>query len=48
MTTVSPTYATEIREEEFGYGLEGLLQYRADRLTGILQRVLQSLNLGVV
>lgn len=39
VTTVSPTYAEEIREEEFGYGLEGLLQYRADNLTGILNGV---------
>jgi len=39
VTTVSPTYAREIREPEFGYGLEGLLQYRADYLTGILNGV---------
>lgn len=39
ITTVSPTYAREIREEEFGYGLEGLLQYRADSLTGILNGI---------
>jgi starch synthase len=39
ITTVSPTYAKEICEEEFGYGLEGLLQYRSDQLTGILNGI---------
>ena len=35
VTTVSPTYAKEICTENFGYGLEGLLQYRSAELTGI-------------
>lgn len=36
ITTVSPTYAQEIQTPEFGYGLEGLLAYRHDRLSGII------------
>jgi len=39
ITTVSPTYATEIREPENGYGLNGLLQYREKDLLGILNGV---------
>jgi starch synthase len=39
ITTVSHTYAQEIRRAEFGYGLEGLLAYRADRLSGVLNGI---------
>ena len=39
ITTVSPTYAKEIRTSEFGYGLEGMLEYRSDRLTGIINGI---------
>lgn len=36
ITTVSPTYATEILTPEYGCGMEGLLQCRANTLTGIM------------
>lgn len=39
ITTVSPTYAKEICQAEFGYGLEGLLSHRANDLTGILNGI---------
>ena len=35
LTTVSPTYALEIKTHEYGMGLEGILLARADVLTGI-------------
>ncbi|HEX4296468.1 MAG TPA: glycogen synthase GlgA [Devosia sp.] len=35
LTTVSPTYALEIKSHEYGMGLEGILQARADVLVGI-------------
>ncbi len=39
LTTVSPTYAKEILQPEFGMGLEGLLRERQDDLVGILNGV---------
>ena len=39
VTTVSPTYAREILTPEFGFGLEGVLLNRADRLLGILNGI---------
>jgi len=39
LTTVSPRYAREIRTEELGCGLEGVLRQRARDLTGILNGV---------
>lgn len=36
ITTVSPTYASEILTPEFGCGLDGLLRQRAHRLKGIM------------
>ena len=39
ITTVSRKYAEEIQTPEFGYGLEGVLLSRADRLRGIVNGV---------
>ncbi|STM36466.1 glycogen synthase [Escherichia coli] len=40
ITAVSPTYAREITEPQFAYGMEGLLQqrHREGRLSGVLKR----------
>lgn len=39
ISTVSPTYAREIQDPHFGYGLAPLLRYRADTLRGILNGI---------
>jgi starch synthase len=39
LTTVSPKYAQEIQTREYGYGLDGVVRARADRLVGILNGV---------
>lgn len=39
ITTVSPSYAQEIQSAEFGYGLEGLLSHRNERLLGIINGI---------
>jgi starch synthase len=39
LTTVSPSYAEEIQHEPLGMGLQGVLSYRRDVLTGILNGI---------
>ena len=39
LTTVSKKYAEEIQTPEFGYGLDGVVRSRADRVVGILNGV---------
>ncbi|MDE8650454.1 glycogen synthase GlgA [Novosphingobium album (ex Liu et al. 2023)] len=39
ITTVSPTYAAEIRSGEFGMGLEGLIRARGHDVVGILNGI---------
>jgi len=39
ITTVSPTYAAEIRDPAFGMGLEGLIVSRGDRVRGLINGI---------
>ena len=39
ITTVSPTYAAEIRDPAFGMGLEGLIAARGERVSGIVNGI---------
>ena len=39
ITTVSPTYAREIRDHEFGMGLEGIVVSRGDNVRGIVNGI---------
>lgn len=39
ITTVSPTYADEIRTPEHGMGLDGALRYRAEAVSGIVNGI---------
>jgi starch synthase len=39
VTTVSPTYARQIQDSPLGCGMDGVLRYRMDRLTGILNGI---------
>jgi starch synthase len=39
VNTVSPNYAREIQTPAFGHGMEGLLQHRAERLSGIINGI---------
>ncbi|HEK84988.1 MAG: glycogen synthase GlgA [Candidatus Saccharicenans sp.] len=39
ISTVSPTYSQEIQTPEFGYGLDGVLRKRKERLFGLLNGI---------
>jgi len=39
LTTVSPTYSREMQTPEFGFGLDGVLRERQDRLSGVVNGI---------
>jgi starch synthase len=39
INTVSPTYAREIQGETLGFGMDGVLRHRSDRLFGVLNGI---------
>ena len=39
VTTVSPTYARELRRAEYGFGLDGVVRARGDAFSGILNGI---------
>jgi starch synthase len=39
LSTVSETYSREIQTEEFGFGLEGVLRERRDRMVGVVNGI---------
>ena len=44
ISTVSETYAGEIQTEEYGYGFDGIIRSRKDRLRGIINGIDYKLN----